>query len=306
MIDWLALIALQGFLLVLNLLPLFARIWLVRTLLIVVSVMVPSFKRVSLRNISLAFPERSPSEQEEIYLKSLDELSRLFVDFARLPTLSKEWIHKHIECPFLGRFKELKNNSEGRGVLIATAHLGSFELLAFAIAAMGFPVSFIVRNFSLPRVDAWWTKSREQFGNEVIPRRGAVKKVLASLTSGRDVALLFDQNVTRNHAVFVPLFGKEAATTQTLGVAAVRTNAKLVVATMKYVGQDHYKIVAQECNCDDVYASDSLSLDEKVFEITLRTHKILESMIREFPEGWFWMHRRWKTQREGIAEDFYK
>lgn len=292
--------------LILNLFPLFVRIWLVRALLTFVAFFMPSFKRISLKNIALAFPDRSTSEQEEIYLKSLDELSRLFVDFARLPTLSKEWIQEHVECPFLDRFEELKSQSQGRGVLIATAHLGSFELLAFAIAVMGYPVSFIVRNFSLPKLDAWWTKSREQFGNEVIPRKGAVKKVLGCLTSGRDVALLFDQNVTRNHAVFVPLFGKEAATTQTLGVAAVRTNAKLVVATMKYTGQDHYKIVAEECNCDDVYSNETLSLDEKVFEITLRAHKILETMIREFPEGWFWMHRRWKTQREGTPEDFYK
>lgn len=306
LLDYIALLVVRATLGTINIVPLRLRLYLMRALIRIVCGCLPSFKRVSLKNIALVFPDKDEAFHQEIYQRSFDNLARVLVDFARLHTLSLEWIRTHVSCSFLPRFLELKSQANGKGVLIATGHLGSFELMAHSIGMLGHPISFVVRNFNLPRLDAWWTKNREQSGNKVIFRQGAVKKVFASIQDGRDVALLFDQNVKRNHAVFVPWFGKSAATTMTIGISAVRLEAKLVVCSMHYVGDDKYDIDAEECCCDDIYRDETLSTDAKVALVTERATKIFERMILRSPEGWFWMHRRWKTQPEGIREDFYR
>lgn len=306
LLDYAALAAIKIFIVTLNVFPLSWRMKGLAFLIKCVARCLPSYARVSFKNLEMAFPGHERSYYESIYNKSFENLARVLVDFARLHTLDTAWAKAHVQCPFLPRFEELKAESNGTGVLIATGHLGSFELMAHSIALLGHPISFVVRNFKLPAVDAWWTANREKSGNRVIGRTGAVKKIMAALSGGRDTALLFDQNVKRNHAVFVDWFGRPAATTMTVGLAAVRCRAKIAVCSMRYLGDDMYEIDAVECSCEDIYNSDALTIDEKVFEVTKRASEAFEGMIRKSPDAWFWMHRRWKTAPEGVAEDFYR
>jgi KDO2-lipid IV(A) lauroyltransferase len=118
-------------------------------------------------------------------------------------------------------------------------------------------------------------------------------------------AILFDQNVTRNHAVFVNWFGVPAATTRSVALAALRTGAPIYVASIRYEGSDRYYVDAAECEYSDVYRKEELSNDDKVVIITQRLADQYCEMIRKFPEGWFWMHRRWKTRPEPEAAKVY-
>jgi KDO2-lipid IV(A) lauroyltransferase len=118
--------------------------------------------------------------------------------------------------------------------------------------------------------------------------------------------VLFDQNVTRNHAVFVEWFGRPAATSKSVALAALRTEAPIFVASMHYLGDDKYRIEAVECDCRDVYNDATLSTDQKVEQITQLISTEYCKMIEAFPEGWFWIHRRWKTRPESEMEDTYR
>lgn len=305
MVDLLAYIVVRGLIALLNLLPVEARVRLISLIIRTIVRALPAYRRVSMQNLALVFPERGQEYWDLVYRQSFDSLARVFVDFARLEHLDKPWVDEHIECPFFPRFEELKRNNPGKGLVIATGHLGSFELLAHFVATRGYPISFIVRNFKLPRLDRWWTGVRERNGNKVIGRKGAVKEVLKNLNEGIDAALLFDQNLTRNHALFVPWFGKLAATTMTVGLAAVRTEAVVLVSSIRYLGQDRYRVEAVEVPCEDIYQNPSLSYDEKMVRVTDRATRVFEKMILQHPEGWFWMHRRWKTVPEGEQENFY-
>lgn len=263
----------------------------------------PHLRRIALKNLSFAFPQLSQSERDGILKASHREIARLVVDFARAPGLTAQWFQEHIECPFFERFVEIKRTRK-KGILIVTGHLGSFELLAQMMPTRGYPISMVARPFGLKHLDRWWTAARERLGNRVITRKGAVKEFIDELSAGRDAAILFDQNVTRGHAVFTPLFGVPAATTRLVAVAALRTEAPIVVATMRYLGNDRYRVEAVECDCTDVYRSD-MSTEEKVVEITLRANRQFEEMVRQFPAGWFWMHRRWRTRPQEGERDFY-
>lgn len=289
----------------LGLLPQLLRVAFFALLFRLVFLLMPKLKRISLRNLEIAFPEKDAAWRRTILSKNMREMGRLLSDTVRLSKLNEPWARGHVSCEFLPRYAELLSTSGGKGVLIATGHLGSFELLGHAIGLFGMPLSAVARKFRSPRLDRWWRSQREARGNSIIDRRGAFKAMIADLSAGRSVAVLFDQNVTRNHAVFPVWFGLPAATTRALALAAIKTEAPVVVASMRYCGRDRYSIEACECETSDIYRAAELSTDEKVMRLTQRLSDHYCEMIRCFPEGWFWLHRRWKTRPDEGRESVY-
>ena len=175
------------------------------------------------------------------------------------------------------------------------------------MSVLGFPLSFVIRNFKSEKIDNWWNARRGKLGNKNINRRGAFRELVRELKRGFDVGILFDQNVKRSHAVFVPWFGKNAATAKSLALAALETEALVVVVSLKTLAIDSYYMDVIECDFSHIYSDETLSRQEKILQITTIVSKHYEKMIQDFPEGWFWMHRRWKTsEREDVPETFYK
>ncbi len=265
--------------------------------------LIPRLRRTAMRNLEIAFPEQDDSWRRALLRGNAREMGRLLADTIRLPSLSAEWVQQHVSIPALERYKAAHGET---GVLIATGHLGSFELLGHAIGLWGYPLSAVARRFKSPRLDAWWRGLREARGNTIIDRQGAFKEIVRTLQSGRSVAVLFDQNVKLNHAVFVDWFGKPAATTRAFALAALKTEAPVFVAAMLYCGKDRYKVEAVECDFRELYRDSLMSDAEKVGIITTTISNHYCSMIKSFPEGWFWVHRRWKTRPEGEPELVYR
>ena len=301
-----AYLCLRSLIAVLNFLPLNARISLLSGLGRLIVTILPRYREVALRNMELAFPDKDINWRRDLLGKSYTEMARTVVDFARLGQIDLAWINQNVEQPLGELFARIRKESPDRGILIATGHLGSFELLAHVAPLVGYPISFVFRDFNMRLISKWWRSVREANGNRSIPRKGAFAQVLSELNAGRNVALLFDQNVTRNHAVFVPMFGRLAATSKSVALAALRTGANMMVVGIRYVGNGRYCIDAIECPYRDLAINDALTSDQKVAMITERATKILEGMILKYPEGWFWMHRRWKTTpKEGDAKFYH-
>jgi KDO2-lipid IV(A) lauroyltransferase len=236
--------------------------------------------------------------------KNATEMGRLLADTIRLPSLDAEWVGRHVEIPILSRY--VAAHADGKGVLVATGHLGSFELLGHAIGLVGHPLAAIARKFKSPRLDQWWTGLREARGNRIIDRTGAFKEMVRTIESGTSVAMLFDQNVKINHAVFVDWLGNPAATTRAFALAVVKTRAPVFVASIRYVGYDRYVVDANECDFAAVLDDATLADEERIRIITEEISRRYCDMIRVFPEGWFWLHRRWKTRPQGEAEKVYR
>lgn len=305
-VDTLSFALVRGFVALVNLLPLKIRLQCVNGLLFLVFRLIPKYERIGMRNLQSAFPEKSPEWHRSIFRDSIRSFGRIFVDFTRLHTLDQQWIRSHVECSYLETYQSLKTEGPKRGMIFATGHLGSFEVLAHCVPIYGFPISFVVRSFKLPKLDRWWRQKREAFGNRVIDRKGAFQAVMADLAAGRDVGILFDQNVTRNHAVFVDFFGRPTATTKMVGIAALRTEADVLVTSITHLGNDRYRINAVPCDFSEIYKSTTLTNEQKIRHITQHVTTEYEKMIRDNPGEWFWMHRRWKTTPEGVPEDFYR
>ncbi len=266
---------------------------------------IPSYRRVSDINLNLAFPESTPEWRKYIVHRNFQSLAKAISDFIRMPKLTRAWVEENISIPYWPRYLELKSRTGAPGVIVATGHLGSFELQGYAMSLLGHPLSFVVRNFKMPKIDRWWNGVRGRLGNKVLNRQGAYRQMVKDLKAGRDVAVLFDQNVKRNQAVFVPWFGHLAATTKSIGLAAIETRAVVVVVALISLKNGKYKMEVAECDFQHIYDNESLTTAEKVLAITQEISMRYQKLIKNFPEGWFWMHKRWKTTQAEGEENIY-
>lgn len=289
----------------LGLLPHPVRVAFFGSIFRVLFLLLPRLRSTIDTNLEIAFPESNARWRREIKRRNAFEMGRLLADTVRLSQLDEEWVRAHVEIPLLEHYRSRLQSEPGKGILIATGHLGSFELLGHAIGLYGMPLAAVARRFKSEIFDRWWNGMREARGNKIIDRQGAFKAMQASLLSGMSVAVLFDQNVKRNHAVFVPWFDMMAATTRSVALAALRTEAPLFIASMRYLGDDRYRVEAAECDYADILKDESLDADAKVVAITKRLSDVYCDMIRDFPEGWFWLHRRWKTRPDGDTLKVY-
>jgi KDO2-lipid IV(A) lauroyltransferase len=178
------------------------------------------------------------------------------------------------------------------GVVVLTAHLGNWELAGAALAARGFPIDVVGKGMANRRFEHDLFALRERLGMRVIEMSDAPKGVLRSLGRGRMTALLGDQNAHR-YGVFLPFFGRLAATPRGPALFALRTRAPVFVgfALRDADGRGGYTLEAHALEYEV-----SGDLEQDVRRLLAAYHAILESAIRAAPEQYFWQHKRWKTR----------
>lgn len=272
-----------------------------RGIVAVAILVMPRLRRAGRRNLELVFGQVS----EEVLFRSEEVLARNLVAFAKMPRLDARTLLERYEFAEARKLWEerLIARSKGKGILLITMHYGSFEMLAQAYIVGFRPMCILARGFGLRRLDRFWRRRREVFGGEVFDRKGGYQAMVRRLNEGRDVAVLCDQNVKANHAIFVDFFGIPAATTKAVALAALRTGAPAVVAVSYEYSPNRYKILAEEI--PDPGAVDG-STEERIRQFMTWVHAAMEKFIRAHPEQWFWIHRRFKTRPPGEAEDLYR
>jgi len=181
-------------------------------------------------------------------------------------------------------------------------HYGCFELTVQYHCQHDRPVQILARGFGIARLDEWWNKRRQLLGNEVFFRQGGYQAMVRSLAAGKDVGVLFDQNVKANHAVFVDFFGIRTSMTKSVALAALRTGAPIVFIAAAWLGENRHRLFFAEIKTD---FPESMPTDEKVQRISQALNSQAETIIKLHPEQWFWIHRRFKTRPTGELENLY-
>ncbi len=248
---------------------------------------VPRLRRIALRNLELA-GFANPGEIADGVFRSL---GRVIASVARFPKLNSANVGELIRYEGLENYSAAK--ARGRGVLIPTAHLGNWELSAFAHAYMTEPMHVVVRPFDNPRLDAWVEKRRGLSGNRIIYKKEAARAILKALHAGGAVGILIDQNVVPAEGVFVDFFGRKACTGTAFVKFAHRTGAPVIPGFALWEERESRYVLR-------FYPEIEMSGD--VAEDTQRVHSFLESVIRRYPDQWLWVHRRWKTRPPGEAD----
>src|SRR5437667_7004377 len=294
--DWLEYLALRAAFGALAALPLGAALRVGELAALVAYLFDRPHRRVGMRNLEIAFPEKPVRERRRILRASFLNLGRMAAELAHLPRLSAERLRDMVRFADEEWWREATSWERSTGVLVLSGHFGNWELLVFAHGMRGHPVHMVHRTIANPLLDRWLNALRARAGTRTIRKRHAARAVLAALHERGLLVLPFDQNSTRVPGVFVDFFGVPASTNAGLARIALRTDAPIVPAFIVREGRSarhrvHVLPIMQVERTGDPRAD--------VVRNTPRFSAVFEDMVRRHPERWLWMHKRWKTRPPG-------
>lgn len=188
----------------------------------------------------------------------------------------------------------LSAQSKGRGVLFITGHCGNWELMAIVMSAKFQGIAVVARSLNNIYLNKFVEKIREYYGNSVIYKKGALKKILKILNNNNCVGILMDQAVLSDEGYVIDFLGRGAWTTKMPALIARKTGAAVLPAFIHRTDGTHVIKIYPE-----VEISKSDERDNAVIEDTKKFSKYIESYIQEHPSEWLWIHRRWKRVEQG-------
>jgi KDO2-lipid IV(A) lauroyltransferase len=249
---------------------------------------------IALKNLEIAFPDLSPSARLAILRKMYRSWGRLLAEWTHVNQLSRANIEQVVTYAGKDNWDEAERRSNGRGILVLTAHFGNFELFPIAHSIYGYHLGIVHRALRNPLVDAAIRAERVRYGNRIIERKAGGREMLRMLRQNWMIAVALDLDVRKG--VFVDFFGLPASTSDGVARMSLATGAPVMPAVMVREGDTlHHKITILPA----FYPEKRRDRETAVLEYTQRYSSTLEQIIREHPDQWNWIHRRWKTRPPG-------
>ena len=249
---------------------------------------IPIRKKVAIENLRMAFPDYSEEKIGKIAIGTYKSFSITLIETLYIPHISKEEMINSLKCINLNLIN--KKIKEKKGAIILSAHFGNWEYLASSLALqLNYPMNLLIKVQRNPYVTEFMDKARTKWNNVVIPLGTAVRRIFKVLDERKMVIMAADQrgNV---EGIRIKFLGIMSAVYSGPAIFALKTGADIIVAISVRQPDYSYKAEIAELSLDDL-PSDN---DAKIEEICRRYLNSLEKLIRQYPEQWLWMHKRWK------------
>jgi len=253
----------------------------------------PQRRKIARINLDIAFGDtKSPDEKKRIIKQSLIHMIRV--------TLQCLWITRHTEQRVYQLFPNNPEGMEhldhclerGHGAFYLMAHYGNWEALGILFGYKKFPqVYSVARKFDNPYLEAFLMHLRTLSGSRIFHKEESPLKMVRALKNNSCVAVMMDQN-GGIRGLFVDFFGKTAATPRSLAVLSYSTRAAVIPLIPHPQEDGTYQAVF----LPELKLEKTGDKDKDIFRWTQEYQKVLEKVIREHPEPWMWIHRRWKTR----------
>lgn len=239
-------------------------------------------------NLALAFPAKSDDERKEIIRRMWDNLGRSIAEYPHLVTLGKK--AELIGGEILAQISQ----SDAPAVLVA-AHLANWEVgLAAVKQQRGFEAHLTYRRLNNPLVDKLLARARESgAAGQIRKKRSAALEMMRLIKDKKTLAIMFDQKL--NEGLPVPFFGHEAMTIPFPAQLALKHGCPLYPARIERLGGTNFRVTVYPAL--DIRKTGNTEDDIK--KILHDMNKLLESWIKERPEQWLWLHRRWPKNTRG-------
>ncbi|MBX3244874.1 MAG: lysophospholipid acyltransferase family protein [Acidobacteria bacterium] len=255
-------------------------------------------RRAALKNLEIAFPEKSETERLKIARGTFENLGRVLGEASQLPKSSVEDIAAITEFEFDDEIDDLyrRVKADKQGVLIVTAHMGNWELFVLAFAALHEPISYLARPIDNARIEEMVTAFRTRFGNRPINKSGSAITAISHLREGGILGILADVNAHPKEGVFVPFFGVDACTPSGPAMIALRSGAVILPAVCVWDAErKKFRFVRGKL----IQPADTGDRKADIITTTAEYTAELEKLIRQYPDQWMWIHKRWKTRPKG-------
>jgi KDO2-lipid IV(A) lauroyltransferase len=251
-------------------------------------------RTLALQSLAVAFPEMPKAARARLARQAFAHLGR---NLAESTLAGRLRIEDEVELDPQSEALLRAAQAQGKGVILATGHLGNWELFARRIAALGLPAGTVAKEAQDPRLTALLAEGRKDVRLFWRDSPLAGREMVRFLKQGGMVGVLIDQD-TRVSGHFVPFFGRDAFTPRAAADLALRLGAPLVFGCSHRVAPRLHRAVLRAVQVERKgdRESDSLAL-------TAAATCEIEAEIRKHPAQWVWMHARWSTQRGVISRE---
>jgi len=245
---------------------------------------------IALHNLRNAFPEKSFDEIEAIAKGVYRHLAIVMAELFEMPWITRESLHEWADAEGLEHLE--RAFAQGKGVLSVVAHFGNWELMTVAVPLLARPMQIVYRPLDNPVMDNLLGWIRTKRGNALIPKGGSGKRIRRLLRENHIIGILSDQNVAHYEGVFVDFFGRLACTGVGTAVLALQSGAPVLPAFMPRMPDGRYRLII----LPPVEIARTGDYESDLVVNTQRFTKVVEDMVRKYPDQWFWIHQRWKTK----------
>jgi len=240
-------------------------------------------------NLAAAFPEISNTDLNKLSVATYRHLGETLCEFLAMSGWNSRTVAGRIEGLDLGELKAL--HAEGQGAILMTGHFGNWELLGAAVAAAGLPIHVVARSLSNPWTDRLQNRIRERSGLSVLKADTSVREIVKAVRRGEFVAMLPDVDAGED-GVFVDFMGRPASTPRGVAYFAWKLRCPIVTKFLVAGADRRYRTIDAEMFVPESGDDESTA----VKKITQTMIANLEAAVRQQPDHYLWLHRRWKTR----------
>jgi Kdo2-lipid IVA lauroyltransferase/acyltransferase len=251
---------------------------------------------VAYTNLGIVYGDSmDAAEKRRIYRASWINFGRVIVNHLRLPYMPSKFWETHVRFPKESILRDLY--TAGQGIIMVCGHLGMMDLAGGRLGQCGYPVAAVAKPMRSTLIDQLVVGAREAMNLGTIPHRNSARRILKGLRDGEGVVMVADQNMKRSQGIFVDWFGLPATVSPAAAVFARKTKAPVVVGFLEQADSKRFVMHMSDPLPWITVPNDA---DTELLVNTQNHAKALQEMIKEKPELWFWIHRRWKIQPDGM------
>jgi Kdo2-lipid IVA lauroyltransferase/acyltransferase len=252
-----------------------------------------SHRRVARANVRLAYGDTLPEhDQRRLVRASMRHLVLVAIETLAVRTYFADYGDVTIVVQGEGHLRDAA--ASGRGVILATGHLGHWELLAIVGGRLGYPFTVIARPLDNPFLEARLLEQRSVSGDRVLDKHGAFAEARRILLDGGIIGTLFDQRPKRG-GIPVPFFGVDAYVTDGLARLVLDTDA-IVLPCFGVFETDGSARVTVGPPIPIAKTGDRMA---DAVKVSADCTAIIEQWVRRYPDQWLWTHRRWARPKPG-------
>ena len=245
---------------------------------------------IAIGNLRHAFPEWPEARTLATARGVYRHFGQVIFDLLWMQGRSRDELLRIVE--FVGREHIEKALAHGKGFICSMGHFGNWEAHGVAHAHAFGPSAVVGRPLDNPALEARLLAWRESSGNTVISKRRALPDILRCLRSNRALGVLMDQNVQEGDGIFVTFFGRPASTTTVVAALAAKTGCAVVPGHCVVLPDGRCQVIYEP----PIFFDGALGRDAGIRQMTQHLTSRIEAWVRDHPEQWLWIHRRWKTQ----------
>jgi len=256
-------------------------------------------RHIAITNMSIVWGDsKSDEEKELIYKESLINFGQVIVNWLRLPFKNDNFWKENVR--FTNETTLQKAMNQKKGVILLAAHLGMWDLAGGKIGMSGYPVSVVARRIKNSFLDRWVIDARSRINFGSIQNKNSMDRILEGLGNGEAVAMAIDQSMQPTQGIFIDWMGRTASSVRSASYVAKKSGAIVLTGYMLQHSPTDFELIIGE----EVPFEPHLNPDEELQINTQIQSDAIQKLILKHPGKWFWIHKRWKVQPEGVADPY--